>query len=381
MEKVWGRQYILQNLYQVAPPTYFLVSEVQDIYESQILHCTLKFRHSLKSKILLYIEKKVVAPLNANNFPPSVHFLIRRDSILIQLHLLTMSAKDEKTQGDGHVEDLSPNAATKDTEALESLRGTDALMVAIRIEPVQKLGKGMIQLYAICALIMLGASIGGYDASLMGNLLDMPHFQSRFGASILGVKAGLISSMFSIGSACALPFIGPCADTWGRRAGIAMGCSIIIMGTIVQGTAHRLPQYLAGRFSLGFGGGIARAGPAYVVEIAHPVYRGVIAGLFNYCYYVGAILAAVVLRGYVHYDLDKPWMIPTWFQMALPTILLIGCFFIPESPRWQYSHGQIEKCRTRLIKYHGNGNPDSVYVQLQMQEFGAWIELDGSDKR
>lgn len=137
-----------------------------------------------------------------------------------------MSAPDEKTQGNDHVEveDFSPDAAMKDTEALHSLRGTDALMVAIRIEPVKKLGKGMIQLYAICALMMLGASMGGYDASLMGNLLAMPHFRSTFGASILGVKAGLISAMFSIGSVCALPFIGPCADTWGRRVGIGMGC-------------------------------------------------------------------------------------------------------------------------------------------------------------
>jgi MFS family permease len=153
------------------------------------------------------------------------------------------------------------------------------------------------------------------------------------------------------------------------------------MGTIVQGTAHRLPQYLAGRFFLGFGGRIAGAGPAYVVGIAHPVYRRVIAGLFNCCYYVGAVLAAVVLRGCVQYDSDKSWMIPTWFQMALPTILLIGCFFIAESPRWQYSHGQIDKFKATLVKYHGNGNPDSVYIQLEMQEFGAWIELDGSDKR
>ncbi|KAE9378678.1 general substrate transporter [Stipitochalara longipes BDJ] len=294
-----------------------------------------------------------------------------------------MSALDEKTQDDEHVEveDLSPDAAMKDTEALHNLRGTDALMVAIRIEPVRKLGKGMIQLYAICALMMLGASMGGYDASLMGNLLAMPHFQSTFGSSILGVKAGLISAMFSIGSVCALPFIGPAADTWGRRAGIGMGCTIIIMGTIVQGTAHHLPQYLAGRFFLGFGGGIAGAGPAYVVEIAHPVYRGVIAGLFNCCYYVGAVLAAVVLRGCVRYDSNISWTVPTWFQLALPSILLIGCFFIPESPRWQYSHGQIEKCRATLTKYHGDGNPESVYVQLQMQEFGEWIELEGSDKR
>ncbi len=232
-----------------------------------------------------------------------------------------MSAPDEKTQGNDHVEveDFSPDAAMKDTEALHSLRGTDALMVAIRIEPVKKLGKGMIQLYAICALMMLGASMGGYDASLMGNLLAMPHFRSTFGVSILGVKAGLISAMFSIGSVCALPFIGPCADTWGRRVGIGMGCTIIIMGTVVQGTAHRLPQYLAGRFFLGFGGAIAGVGPAYVVEIAHPVYRGVIAGLFNCCYYVGAVLAAVVLRGCVRYDSNISWTVPTWFQLALPS--------------------------------------------------------------
>jgi MFS family permease len=214
-----------------------------------------------------------------------------------------MSTLDEKTQDDEHVEveDLSPDAAMKDTEALHNLRGTDALMVAIRIEPVRKLSKGIIQLYAICALMMLGASMGGYDASLIGNLLAMPYFQSTFGSSILGVKASLISAMFSIGSVCALPLIGPATDTWGRRAGIGIGCTIIIIGTIIQGTVHHLPQYLAGRFFLGFGG-ITRAGPAYIVEIAHPVYRGVIAGLFNCCYYVGAVLATVVLRGYVRYN-------------------------------------------------------------------------------
>jgi MFS family permease len=158
-----------------------------------------------------------------------------------------MSATDEKRADGNHVEDLSGDAL--DTENLQNLRGTDALMVAARIEPVEKLSKAMIHLYAICGLMFLGASMGGYDASLMGNLLDMPHFQLRFGASILGVKAGLISSMFSIGSVCSLPFVGPCADTWGRRVGVGLGCAIIIMGTIVQGTAHHLPQYLGKTFS------------------------------------------------------------------------------------------------------------------------------------
>lgn len=287
-----------------------------------------------------------------------------------------MSAVEKDSQSANHVEELPP-----DLELLHTLRGVAALQVAKRIEPVDKLTKRMIQLYAICGVIFLGATMYGFDASLMGNLLDMPHFQKQFGATILGVKAGIISSMFSIGSVCALPFVGPCADTWGRRIGIAMGCVLIIMGTIIQGTSRHISQYLAGRFFLGFGAGVAGSCPAYIVEIAHPAYRGVITGLYNCCYYVGAFLAAIVLRGCVGYDSNKSWLIPTWFQLALPSILLACCLFFPESPRWLFSHGQPNKCRDLLIKYHGNDNPDSIYVKLQMREFEEELELQGADKR
>jgi MFS family permease len=34
-----------------------------------------------------------------------------------------------------------------------------------------------------------------------------------------------------------------------------------------------------------------------------------------------------------------------------------------------------------LIRYHGNDNPDSLYVQLELREFEEQLELDGADKR
>lgn len=289
-----------------------------------------------------------------------------------------MAEVDEKAPGHDHVE----NPATGlELDALHSLRGLAALAVARKIEPIEKLSKRMIQLYIICGFMFLGASIGGYDASLMGNLLDMPYFQTQFGAGILGVKAGYIFSMYSIGAVSALPFVGPCADTWGRRVGVAIGCIIIIVGTIIQGTSHQLPQYLAGRFFLGFGSTVASVCPAYIVEISHPAYRGVMTGLFNCCYYVGSVLAAAILRGCLGYQSNKSWLIPTWFQMALPCILLVALFFFPESPRWQFSHGQAAKCRATLVKFHGNDNEESLYVKLQMREFEEELELDGADKR
>lgn len=261
--------------------------------------------------------------------------------------------------------------------------GVPALEVIKGLEPVNKTSKRMIQLYVICSFMFLGSTMNGFDGSLMGNMLALDSFQKQFGADIVGVQTAFISSMYQIGSVCALPFIGPLTDTWGRRVGIFTACIIIIMGTIIQGTSHALPQYLAGRFFLGFGGCIANvACPSYVVEFAHPVYRGVVTGLYNCCYYLGAILAAAALRGSVHYEPDnRAWLIPTWVQLVFPVILLAPCLFFPESPRWLFVHGHADKCRDVLIRYHGNENPASLYVQLQLREFDEQLELDGADKR
>lgn len=290
-----------------------------------------------------------------------------------------MTTPDSKADMPPHHVETVAQAAV---DVLRDHRGVAALDVVRRLEPVDKTSKRMIQLYAICAVMFLGSTTGGFDGSLMGNLLDMPSFQKQFGASILGIKAGLISSFYSIGSVSALPFIGPLTDTWGRRYGIIIGCLVVIMGTIVQGTAHALPQYLAGRFFLGFGGCIGNAAcPSYVVEFAHPAFRGVITGLYNCCYFLGAILAAGTLRGCVEYKDNRSWLIPTWVQIIFSVILLAGAVVAPESPRWLYVHGKVDKCRELLVKYHGNDNPNSLYVELEMREFSEELELDGADKR
>ena len=250
------------------------------------------------------------------------------------------------------------------------------------VEPVSLLSMKMGKLWVICLFMFLGATILGYDASLMGTMIALPSFQAQFDATIIGAKAGLISSMFAIGSVCALPFVGPAADTWGRRYGMAIGCVSIIMGTIIQGTAHQLSQYMGGRFFVGFGSGFAGITAAYIAEIAHPTHRGTLAGLYNCLYYFGSFLASVVLRACLEYQTSgKSWQIPTWFQAAMPGILLIACFFVPESPRWLYAHGKPEECRQILAKYHGFGNAESIYVGLQMREIEDQLVLEGADKR
>jgi hypothetical protein len=49
---------------------------------------------------------------------------------------------------------------------------------------------------------------------------------------------------------------------------------------------------------------------------------------------------------------------------------------------WYISHGNDERAKEILVEYHGEGNPDSEVVRMQMKEMKEVIELEsGTDKR
>lgn len=194
--------------------------------------------------------------------------------------------------------------------------------------------------------------------------------------------------MYQIGSVVAIPFIGPAIDTWGRRGGMFIAAGIIIIGVIIQGTCvnvgkDTIGQFMGGRFLLGFGVGIiGAAGPTYVVEISHPAYRGVVTGLYNVFWPVGALVASCAARGGLNYEgTNTSWVIPVWLQIMFPSIVFLGAWFLPESPRWMYTRGNREQARATLAKFHGEGNPDNAWVLLQMSEYESHLEMDGTDKR
>lgn len=133
---------------------------------------------------------------------------------------------------------------------------------------------------------------------------------------------------------------------------------------------------------IGFGYSIAAsAAPAYVVEMSHPAYRDVLTGLYNCQYYIGAIAAAGACRGCLIYPDSRAWRIPIWCQLISSCFVVAFVWFIPESPRWLYSHGHNEKAWEIITKYHGEGNRQNAYVTLQIREYQEAINLEGSDKR
>jgi sugar porter (SP) family MFS transporter len=265
------------------------------------------------------------------------------------------------------------------------VRGNEAFNEAMIKEPPRPFSAVSVVLYFCCLVGFLCSTMNGYDGSLLNGLLSNSAFKTYFNGTNDGLWAGIVSSIYQIGGVVALPFVGPALDTWGRRVGMFFGASLIVLGTIIQGTTsvtHSLGQFMGGRFLLGFGVSLAAsAGPIYVVEVCHPAYRGVVTGLYNTFWFTGSIVSSGAARGALNLGGNASWLIPVWLQLLFSGFICIFCLWLPESPRWLYVNNKIDKSTAMLTKYHGDGDSNSIWVSLQLREYDEFLNLNGADKR
>lgn len=229
----------------------------------------------------------------------------------------------------------------------------------------------MLKLYGIMGIGYLVSTLNGFDSSLMGSINAMKAYQNTFGLTGEGSSTGIIFIIYNLGQIAAFPFCGFFADGYGRRICIMVGCGLVLVGTAVQATANGMGQFIGGRFLLGFGAAIASAaGPAYTVELAHPAYRGTMAGMYNNFWWVGNILAGWTTYGTnLHMgNTSWAWRIPTIVQCILPSIVMALIMFFPETPRWLLAKDRREEAIAIMAKYHGDGDANSPIVQLQLHE-------------
>ncbi|KAF7915751.1 uncharacterized protein EAE98_009372 [Botrytis deweyae] len=235
--------------------------------------------------------------------------------------------------------------------------------------------KGMRGLYCCLIFVVLTSATNGYDGSMMNGLQSLPAWEAYFHPT--ASQLGLLNCIMSVGSLVALPFVPYAADLLGRRTGVMIGCTIMIIGVLLQSLGYTFGLFVGARFLIGFGVAIAHgASPLLITELVHPQHRAIYTTIYNTTWYIGSFVAAWLTFGTNNIAGNWSWRAPSVVQ-AFPSILqMTFIWFVPESPRWLIAKGRNEQALKILADVHASGDQNDEVVQLEYQEIRQTLLLE-----
>ncbi|WFD01128.1 hypothetical protein MYAM1_003889 [Malassezia yamatoensis] len=166
---------------------------------------------------------------------------------------------------------------------------------------------------------------------------------SKFDPNIQGAIVGCYELGALLGSIFVL-FYG---DKLGRRSCIVFGSSTMIIGTIIMVAHDTLAPFTVGRVIAGIGNGLDTASiPMLQSELSKPKNRGFLVFIEGALLAGGVMVSYWIDFGFYFFRLNSvQWRFPIAFQAAFALVLLLGIFFIPESPRWLVKKGRSDEAR------------------------------------
>ena len=159
--------------------------------------------------------------------------------------------------------------------------------------------------------------------------------KSATGWSIHTETQQLMTSLINVGTIAGVFVTAPFARYFGRREGIWVASLINLIAAGVQVGTTSVGGLYAGRVLIGLANGyFITFANIYVAEVAPAHMRGLLVSFFGVWVNIGSVLGAVA-DNYSKQHLDKLcYQIPLASMFAVPALLTVFMFFIPESPRY-----------------------------------------------
>ncbi|KAM0420285.1 hypothetical protein ACHAPT_011946 [Fusarium lateritium] len=200
----------------------------------------------------------------------------------------------------------------------------------------------------------------------------MPDFLDRFGQTnskgehvFSVVRSGLIVALLSIGTLIGALIAAPIADRIGRKYSISFWNLIIAIGFLIQISSNRnWVQIMMGRWVAGLGVG--------ALSLLVPMFQAESAGIF---------LAACFNYGtYTHHrNSSASWRIVIGIGWIFTLTLGLGILLFPETPRFDYRKGHVDRARDTLCKIYG-ATPNHWSIHTQMEEIESKLQAEKAIK-
>lgn len=158
----------------------------------------------------------------------------------------------------------------------------------------------------------------------------------------------LVTAVYELGCLAGAIFALVFGDRTGRRWMIFSGVIVMIIGVIIQVTSFvghiPLLQFFIGRVITGIGNGMNTSTiPTYQAECSKTSNRGLLICIEGGVIAIGTAIAYWIDFG-AHYGPDDlVWRFPIAFQIVFGVIIIVGMFFLPDSPRYLISKDRIQE--------------------------------------
>jgi sugar porter (SP) family MFS transporter len=216
-------------------------------------------------------------------------------------------------------------------------------------------------LLAVLTMGLLGAS-RGMDEGVISGSIGTPAFEHAFNVKKKSTKESNIVAMVQLLSTLGALVGYAVSDKFGRVMAGRLSCTLIIIGSAMwMGSAERIALLYVARMVTGVGVGISSVcSPVFLVETAPRQIRGLCTSVYSASIYLGAMLGYAVNLGASRTQNRRNnivWQIVLILPILWHAMLLIGTFFIHESPRWLLDHGHVEKAH-RSLRFYRNLDED-----------------------
>lgn len=195
--------------------------------------------------------------------------------------------------------------------------------------------------------------------------------------SLTSVTTEVAVSSVLMGAILGALFGGPFSDRMGRRSSILAASLIFIAGTLVVVLSPLFSIFIIGRILIGIAIGIASfVAPLYISEIAPGNIRGALVSLNQLLITVGILVAYGVNY---YFAAAGDWRAMFFAGMIPGTVLLVGMFLMPRSPRWLVFMNRPADAATVLRKIRGTADvSDELGVierSVRAEGAGTWSDL------
>lgn len=221
----------------------------------------------------------------------------------------------------------------------------------------------------------------GYDQGVMSGLIGADNvFGLQFDKPDANMQ-GIMTSIYDIGCAAGCLFAFALGHRLGRKKMIMLGGSIMIIGTVILGSAFGRAQFLVGRIVTGIGNGInSSTVPTYQSEMARPEIRGRLLSAQGTVTILGLCIAYWLDYGLSFTESAAQWRFPISFQAFFAIFLVLQMIPLPETPRWLCEQGRGAEAAVVLARLQreqpaDENTPEVVQMRRQIE---TAIELESA---